>query len=152
MSHLKKCTVVLSGAALLVLLGSGCVRGVGTVLEAREAGEGTAKVYPVTSDQAWDISRSVFRWERADAIEEHRPEGYMLTTIGENYVSKGSVCGAWLKKLDDRNTEVTVISRRRIATNMATGMTEARFHTLFERGVRLVQAGKPLPLSTPPSQ
>jgi hypothetical protein len=33
---------------------------------------------------------------------------------------------------------------------MATGMTESRFHTLFARGVRLVQEGKPLPLTAPP--
>ncbi|HXG60653.1 MAG TPA: hypothetical protein VNO22_04725 [Planctomycetota bacterium] len=137
------------GIGVLVIL-AGCVRGVNAVLVAREKGEGTAQVYPVDLEKAWNLSRSVLRWERADAIEEHKEGGYMLTTIGANYVSAGSVVGVWVESVDSGTTKVTVISRRRVATDMATGMTESRFHTLFARGVRLVQEGKPLPLTTPP--
>ena len=31
-----------------------------------------SKVYSVNSDQAWMISKAVFRWEGTDAIKEHK--------------------------------------------------------------------------------
>lgn len=139
-------------AALAGLWGAGCVRGINTVLEARQKGEGTAQTYPADFETAWKISRAVLRWERADAIEEHKDEGYMLTTIGRNWVSEGSVVGVWVEKSDAENSKVTVISQRRWATDIATGMTESRFHTLFARGLKCVREGKPLPVTTPPAE
>jgi hypothetical protein len=77
--------IFLSFAALL----NGCAT-MNDVERVKDAGtEGTTKVYPVTADQAWEISKTVFRWEGSDAIEEHRDQGYMLTSSGMNMVSRG---------------------------------------------------------------
>jgi len=117
------------------------------VLKAKS--EGTSQVYPVNADQAWKIARTVFRWEGADAIEEHRDEGYMLTSSGRDLVSEGTVMGAWVDPVDKNNTKVTVVTKRRIATNIATTLTETTFHRRFAQAVAIVKAGKPLP-ATPP--
>jgi len=103
----------------------------------------------VNADQAWKIARTVFRWEGADAIEEHRDEGYMLTSSGMNLVSSGAVMGAWVDPLDKNNSKVTVVTKRRIATNVATTLTETTFHKRFGQAVQIVKSGKPLP-SAPP--
>ncbi len=53
---------------LFVALLNGCST-MNDVVRVKEAGtEGTTKVYPVNADQAWEISKTVFRWEGSDAI------------------------------------------------------------------------------------
>jgi hypothetical protein len=93
--------------------------------------DGTQHDYPVTCDQAFDIARSVFRKEGADAIEEHRSEGYMLTSSSSNLVTKGSVMGAWVDPAQPGHCLVTVVTKRKIATNLATTLTETTFHNRF---------------------
>jgi hypothetical protein len=115
----------------------------------RSKDQGTVQVYPVNADQAWEIARTVFRWEGADAIEEHRKENYMLTSSGMNLVSYGAVMGAWVEPVDRDNTKVTVVTKRRLSTNIATTLTEATFHKRFAQAVDIIKAGKPLPLTPP---
>ncbi len=143
---MKRGIVLLSGFLFLLALLGGCAT-MGDVVKAKD--EGTSKVYPVNSEQAWVIAKVVFRWEGADAIEEHKDEGYMLTSSGMNLVSMGAVMGAWIDPIDRENTKVTVVTKRRIATNLATTLTETTFHQRFAQAVDIVKAGKPLP-SAPP--
>ena len=101
---------------LLILI---CVSGCATMSDVVASKDsGTSVVYPVTADQAWDIAETVFRWEGADAIEEHRKDGYMLTrSSGINFVSYGAVMGAWIDAVDNDHTKVTVVTKRRMSTN-----------------------------------
>lgn len=117
----------------------------------RSKDEGTDRIYPVTTDQAWEIARTVFRWEGADAIEEHKSEGYMLTSSGMNFVSMGAVMGAWIEPVDKNKTRVTVVTKRRIATNIATTLTETTFHNRFAQAVEIVKKGGQLSSSKPPT-
>jgi len=120
------------------------------VIRVKEAGsEGTARVYPVTVDQAWDVATTVFRWEGADAIEEHRAEGYMLTSSGPNLVSWGAVMGAWVERVDDNSTKITVVTKRRISVNIATTLTESTFQRRFAQAVDIIKKGQPLPRVAP---
>ncbi len=119
------------------------------VVQEKEAGGGTTKVYPVNSNQVWEIARTVFRWSGTDAIEEHRDQRYMLTSSGMNLVSAGAVMGAWVEPVGQEQTKVTVVTKRRIQTNIATTLTETTFHKRFAKAVEIVKAGKPLPLTLP---
>ena len=112
--------------------------------------DGTSQVYPVTADQAWEIARVVFRTEGTDAIEEHRADGYMLTSSGMNLVSWGAVMGAWIDKISENQTKVAVLTKRRITINVATTLMESTFHRRFAQGVNIVKSGKPLPALLPP--
>jgi len=107
--------------------------------------QGISKTYSVTFDQAWTITKAVFRWEGADAIEEHKDERYMLTSSGMNLVTAGTVMGAWIDPTADGQMRVTVVTKRRIQTNMFTSLTETTFHKRFAQAVEIVKAGKPLP-------
>ena len=78
------------------------------VAKAKEEGKGTSQIYPVSADQAWEIAMTVFRWEGADAIEQHRSDGYMLTSSGMNLVSSGTVMGAWIEPVDRKSTKVRI--------------------------------------------
>ena len=92
---------------------------------------------------------TVFRWEGSDAIEEHRDQGYMLTSSGVNLITAGAVMGAWVEPGGQGQTKVAAVTKRRIATNLATTLTETTFHKRFGQAVALVKAGQPL-LPTPP--
>lgn len=133
---------------LAILSGCATMSDVQRVKE--EGSEGTVKTYPVSADQAWDIAKTVFRWEGADAIEEHREEGYMLTSSGPDLVSWGAVMGAWIKPVGNETAEVTVVSKRRITVNLFTTMTESTFHKRFAQAVAMVNKGETLPLTAPP--
>ena len=133
---------------MAVLWLAGCAT-LGDVVQEKNQGGGTSQVYPVNVDQAWKIAMTVFRWEGSDAIEEHRDQGYMLTSSGMNFVSSGTVMGAWVEPAGQGQTKVTVVTKRRVATNIATTLTEATFHKRFAQAVEIVKAGKPLP-PTPP--
>jgi hypothetical protein len=93
----------------------------------------------------------VFRWEGADSIEEHRSDGYMLTSEGMNFVSYGAVMGAWIERVSPSESKVTVITKRRVAVNVATTLTESTFHKRFAQAVDIVKSGQRLPLTRPPS-
>ncbi|MEI6825928.1 MAG: hypothetical protein WCK54_10065 [Desulfuromonadales bacterium] len=128
---------------------SGCAT-LNDVVRVKEEGtEGTTKVYPVNTDQAWEIAKAVFRWEGTDAIEEHKDQGYMLTSSGMNMVSWGTVMGAWIASVDKDNTKVTVVTKRRITVNIATTLTEGTFHNRFAQAVEIVKKGQPLPRTVP---
>jgi len=116
---------------------------------ARSKADGTAAVYPVSADQAWEISKTVFRWEGSDAIEEHRSENYMLTSSGMNMVSWGAVMGAWIDPVDANSTKVTVSTKRRLSMNLATTLTEDTFHKRFAQAVEIVKKGQKLPVAPP---
>ena len=136
------------GLLVILVLLTGCAT-MGDVVRSKEEGKGTSEVYPVNVDQAWQIAKVVFRWEGSDAIEEHRSEGYMLTSSGVNLITAGAVMGAWKEPVDKDRTKVTVVTKRRIATNIATTLTERTFHKRFAQAVDIVKSGKPLP-SAPP--
>jgi hypothetical protein len=144
---LKVFLVVFVMASFAIL--NGCATMDDVVKVKEDGSEGTTKVYPVTTDQAWDISKTVFRWEGSDAIEEHRDEGYMLTSSGMNLVSWGAVMGAWIKPIDKDNTQVTVVTKRRISINLATTLTEGTFHRRFGEAVEIVKRGEKLPRKSP---
>lgn len=128
---------------------SGCAN-LNDVVQAKESGkEGIAKSYAVGADQAWEVAKTVFRWEGSDTIEEHKNEGYMLTSSGVNGYSYGTVMGAWIKPIDNNHTEVTIITKRRIQTDIFTTLTESTYHDRFAQAVDIMNKGKNLPRVAP---
>jgi hypothetical protein len=107
------------------------------VVRSKEQGKGTSKVYRVNADEAWEIAKTVFHWEETDAVEEHRSEGYMLTSSGESSVSWGVVMGVWIERVNDESTRVTVVIKRKNPTEVLIALTEAAFHDDFELAVRI---------------
>ena len=110
---------------------------------------GTHKVYPVNFEDAWEIAMTVLRWEDCETIEQHKTAGYMLTTVGQNFVSAGSVVGVWIDKVDSENSKVTIVTKRKVQTNLATGLTESTFHNSYAKAVNLFKEGKKLPFERP---
>jgi len=143
---MKQILVAVVVASLFGVFMSGCAS-MSDVLASKK--EGTVKVYPVGQDRAWEIAMTVLRWEGGETIEEHRKENYMLTTVGADFISSGSVVGVWIEPAKKGSTQVTVVTKRKMQTNIATGLTETTFQERFAQAVEIVKSGKPLPVSAP---
>jgi hypothetical protein len=135
---------------LLVLL-TGCSATLAEVMQAKAESAGTQRTYSVTPDQAWSIAETIFRWEGFGAIEEHREQGYMLTTSPMTFWSGGTLAGVWISPEGSDQSVVAVVIRRREKTALVTMFTEDDFHRRFEEVVALTKSGKPIPL-TPPTE
>ncbi len=112
--------------------------------------EGLVKEYDVTPEAAWEIAKTVFRWEGAGAIQEQRSKGYMLTSLGANALSSGTVMGAWIEPGKQAQTsKVTILTKRNFLSSAST-LTESAFHKRFAQALTMVKQGKTLPKIAPP--
>jgi hypothetical protein len=109
------------------------------VVAEKERGGGTSKTYPIAPDLAFEVSRDVLRSRGGDAIEEHRAEGFMLTSSSATEVTRGTFIGVWVAPAGEQ-TLVTVVTKRKFPTDIVTTLTEGRFHEYFAQ----VLAGKQL--------
>jgi hypothetical protein len=128
------------GFLLIAVFLTGCAT-TGDVVRSKERGGGMSKVYPVNAGQAWEIAKTVFYWEGTGAVEEHRSEGYMLTSSGESLISWGAVMGVWIEPVNDDRTRVTVVLKRKNPAEVLIPLTEASFHEDFELAAR-IKAGR----------
>ncbi|MBM2840169.1 MAG: hypothetical protein HW412_697 [Bacteroidetes bacterium] len=128
---------------------AGCAN-ISDALKAKD--EGSVNVYPVDFEQAWKIARTVLRWEDAETIEEHKDENYMVTTVGQNFISAGAVVAVWVEPVDKTQTKITIVTKRKMQTNIATGLTESTFHRRYGQAVQIVKDGKTLPTEPPASK
>jgi hypothetical protein len=110
---------------------------------------GTTQVYSVSENDAYKIARQVFRWEGSDAIEERKEENLLLTSSSAGLFTMGTFMGVWLEPVDTNNTKVTVVTKRKVATNAVTSLTEGTFHKRFAQAVAILKSGNPLPVDAP---
>lgn len=141
--------MIRSIAIITLCLLFGSCNSLNSVIKAKSEGKGTTETYEIGMDDAWEVAKKAFRWGGSDAIEAYKEEGYMLTSSGMNLVSSGAVMGAWVESVDATHTKVTVITKRRIATQIATTLTEGTYHKYFKVGVDYVKQGKKLPIDAP---
>ncbi len=133
--------------SLVCILALAVVSGCTTLSDVRTSkGEGIAATYPVTFEQAWTIATTVFRWEGADAIEEHQEARYLLTRSGLNLLA-----GAWIDPSAEGQMQVTVVTKRRVEACgcIFTTWTGRTIHKRFAQAVEILKAGKPLPVQPP---
>lgn len=143
---MKRLTIILSVTFVLAISFYGCATMSDVV---RDKDKGTHKTYPINMEQAWDIAITVLRWENCETIEQHQNAGYMLTTIGQDFFSDGTLVGVWLDEVDKENTKITVVTKRKEQLNLATGLTETTFHSSYEKAVNIIKKGEKLPFDKP---
>lgn len=123
-------------ALACAVFSSGCASVMSEVVAAKAQGtEGVTVDYPITENQAWDIAQAVLRDAGAQAIEEHRAEGYMLTTSPNTLGVSGALVGVWIKKSSTSTTAVTVISKRQIKSALLVSPSESQLQDKFARAV-----------------
>lgn len=137
----------------LVFLAGGCANRqdlAAEIMKARKAGTaGVTRVYPVDTNQAWDIAMAVFRWEKTDKVDEHRDENYVITSTGMEMALYGSVLGVWIEPADATASRITVITKRRAEGERFTRLDAETFYRRFDQGMKFLKEGKKLPFAAP---
>ncbi len=121
---------------LIIIFAAGCAT-TGDVVRAKAQGKGTSKIYPLNAEKAWEFAKVALRFDEPKSIEEHRSERFMVARIGESTISSGVVLAVWIEPVDNDNTNVTVVIKRRDPTEISIGYTEEDFHHNFMMAWRL---------------
>src|SRR2546430_2555802 len=108
-------------ALLLVFAWAGCAKKHDLVVW-KLRGRGTERVYALTADQAWSISKAILKLEPTEAIEEHRSEGYMLTSDDSSALVPSTYMGVFIAAEGPRAAKVTFVTRRRTPTQAYAGL------------------------------
>jgi hypothetical protein len=136
-----------------MMMASGCASQqtlTDAVLQAKKTGtEGIFKVYPITSEQAWEIARAVFRWQKVDEVQEHVSERYMIASSGLKMAVFGTVMGVWFEPSTPGFTRITTITKNRGDCCALTNLTPEEFFRLFETGMNIIRKGGTLPAAAP---
>jgi hypothetical protein len=135
-------TWILAALAMLCAIGCATKR---DVVSSKMKGQGTQRVYSVTTDQAWAMSRTILRFEGLEKVEEHRAEGYMLTSDNPSSLSPGTYMGVFIEAEGPASTKVTFVTRRRTPTQAYAALTESVFHKRFGELLTLVETVRPTP-------
>ena len=136
---------------LFALSSLGCRPTMGNILQEKSEGRGTARIYDLDVDSAWDAAVQILRWDGAGTIEQHRDQHYMLTTA-EPVRSQGSgaglsYIGVWVEPDAESKTRVTCVVQEHYGSRGP--IDEESFHTRFVQALRYLKEGKPLPLAAP---
>ena len=131
--------LLLAGALALSSPLASCATMSDVVAEKREGG-GTARDYTVDPATAYSIAREVFRAEEVDTIEEHPEEWSMRASMGMTISTYGTLMGAWIEQVGPYRVRVTVVTKRKLATTLATGLTEETFHDRFRERLSALAA------------
>jgi hypothetical protein len=120
----------------------------GDVIADHQAGGGSSVTYPVDLDQAFEIARTVLKWEVGEHIDSHHDERHLLVHAPENGIYSDTFIGVWVDDVSAGSTKVTAITRRMKPLG-ATALTERTFHRRFAQALAIIASGRPLPDEAP---
>lgn len=118
----------------LLVLGVNACASVETMREV--GGNGTANVYNVSYDKAWEASKDAVVDAGGRLNEEDKAQGYIIGTFGMSAFSWGEKVSIFLTALDKNATEVEVVSKRALATNVTAKNWEPTIHKQIKNNLQ----------------
>jgi hypothetical protein len=94
-------------------------------------GRGTEQRYGVSEAQAWTIARTLLKLEGTDPPDEHRTEGYLVTSQHTEGLEAGTYLGVFIEADGPSASRVTAVARRRSPLQSYAGLGETQFHRKF---------------------
>lgn len=137
LSFVILCTVTLNGCA-----------SINDEIWARKAVQKAVyRTYAVTSDEAWEISKEVFRgavYSNLGGIYENKfTDSVIVGIIVDDYGGRTDIMGAWIKPLDGSTTNVAFVTiTRDLNMKMFINLTDDDFHKRFAQLVEILKSGK----------
>ncbi len=102
-----------------------------------ERGKGSIRVYPASFETVWEKANQALRILHLGVAESNQKEGYILAETGISASSWGEKVAIFIKKIDPASTQVEIVSRKVMATNIFAENWEPRI--LETLGVLLKQ-------------
>lgn len=107
------------------------------IIRARENNsEGVSVIYEVNAKSSFAIAMKILQDEKCDISDSSTEKGLIFASTGVTGTSLGTVIGVWIEPVDEERSRVTVIIKRKVATNiLAIILTENKFHKKFQTAV-----------------
>jgi hypothetical protein len=106
-------------SSLAIVLLSTMLIGCTTLSDARLAkGTGLKQTYPKDFNKTWDATICSFNGLGLSIAGENKQEGYILAQRGMTAFSYGENIAAFVQKIDKNNTEIEVVSKKAMETNI----------------------------------
>lgn len=108
-----------------LLFAAGCT----TLGDARKAeGEGVKRTYQATFKQTWDASLASLTRLKLSIASENEQKGYILAQRGMTFFSNGENVALFVRKRDEANCTVEVVSKKAVMTNIFAPNWSADIH------------------------
>ncbi|HPD82880.1 MAG: hypothetical protein R3D88_03220 [Alphaproteobacteria bacterium] len=91
-------------------------------------GSGLTKTYAASYDATWNASINAVNATYGEVVEENKEEGNIVATYGVTPFSWGERVAVFLKSLGSKETEVEVVSKRAVSTNITAANWEPKIH------------------------
>ena len=105
---------IITGITAVTLM-SGC----STLADTKKSeGVGKRVTYSKSMDEVWPLAILSLNDVGLDVIEENKSQGYVLAKKGMSAFSYGENVAIFVKKVDNSNTSVEVVSKRVLATTV----------------------------------
>lgn len=140
---MKYLSVLMIALALI----TGCAgSNLSDIMSDKAKGKGDVRIFPVSSEKAWNISDLILHdWMGSNDIEKHKDQGYLLAKT-----DSGGLIGVWIEAVDEKNSRVTAISRRKSSFQVTTPLNSYDFCVRFEQAVTIIKSGGLPPKTIPP--
>jgi hypothetical protein len=115
------------------------------VVVSKLRGRGISHVYPITTEQAWTISKTILELEPTEKVDEHKSDGYMLTSDSSSTFTPSTYMGVFIEPDGPAAAKVTFVTRRRTPTQSYATLSESSFHRKFAELLTLIATVGQLP-------
>ena len=143
---------VFAGLLGLGLATYGCI-GMESLIEARDAGEGVSKVYPLGKTDALRMSYIILKAKNRARMDSKSHEGQLVGTISQTThtwdldthteKTEETLVGVWVEGLDQTESRVTCVSLRQTSLGGSVALTEAQFHEQLEQFIKESRSESP---------
>lgn len=95
------------------------LQGCSTLADARKAeGEGIKRSFPASFEKTWNASNTALVKLKLEIASENRDKGYILAQRGMTFFSYGENVAIFVRKKNDTETNVEIVSKKSMATNI----------------------------------
>ena len=95
------------------------LQGCSTLADARKAeGEGIKRSFPASFEKTWNASNTALVKLKLEIASENRDKGYILAQRGMTFFSYGENIAIFVRKKNDAETNVEIVSKKSMATNI----------------------------------
>lgn len=105
--------------SIFVLVSTLLAQGCSTLADARKAeGEGIKRSFPASFEKTWNASNTALVKLKLEIASENRDKGYILAQRGMTFFSYGENVAIFVRKKNDAETNVEIVSKKSMATNI----------------------------------
>ena len=117
-------------AVLIIFLLTSCATSIDSVKGGKEYGE--SRTFNTTFENAWIYTKKIFLESGVEIVKFNRGKGEIFGSKSLSLFSYGSYIGVWISEVSDSTANITVYTKRVLATQISSGFSESNYYDKFK--------------------